>query len=196
MKKWLIFSGIAVVALIGVVGGALLFQTSDLDRLHAGIAATHDNVEHMAADELLALDRDEFVLFDVREADEFAVSHLPGAVLVDPDMRAAEFAAHFGESLEGKRAIFYCSVGVRSSILADRVAEMVEKSTGNAPVNLIGGLFKWRNENRQLVTVAGQLTGDIHPYDDYWGRLIEDRESISYSPKTKPQTATGAHLHD
>ncbi|MAY21130.1 MAG: sulfurtransferase [Erythrobacteraceae bacterium] len=184
MKKRLIFGGIAGVALIGAVGGALLFQTSDLDRIHAGIAATHNNVEHIAADDFVALDSDEFVLFDVREADEFAVSHLPGAVLVDPDITAAEFTTRFGDSLEGKRAIFYCSVGVRSSNLADRVAELVEDSTGNAPVNLIGGLFKWRNEGRELVTASGQSTGDIHPYDDYWGRLIEDRETISYKPET------------
>ncbi|MEO1167879.1 MAG: rhodanese-like domain-containing protein [Pseudomonadota bacterium] len=186
MKKRLIFGSIAVIALIGAVGGALLFQTSDLDRIHAGIAATHDNVDHMSADDLLALGSDEFVLFDVREADEFAVSHLPGAVLVDPGMSAAEFATRFGEKLEGKRAIFYCSVGVRSSILADRVAKLVQNSTGNTPVNLIGGLFKWRNEGRELVTDTGQPTGDIHPYDDYWGRLIEDRETISYLPETQP----------
>jgi rhodanese-related sulfurtransferase len=181
-KKRLVFCGLAGFALLAAVGGAALFQTSDLGRIHYGIAASYDTVEHLAADDYSALDPDDVVLFDVRENEEFAVSHLPGAILVDPDISEEEFAEAFSDKLQGKRAIFYCSVGVRSSILADRVAELVERETGKRPVNLIGGLFQWHNEDRALISASGAATDAIHPFDDYWGRLIEDEKAVSYLP--------------
>lgn len=178
-----VFGGLAGFRLLGVAVRAVLSRTSDIDRIHAGIAATHGNVEHMTADDFSALGSDEVVLFDVREPDEFAVSHLPDAVLVDPGMSVSEFAARFSDRLSGKRVIFYCSVGVRSSILAERVAKLVEALSGKTPVNLIGGIFRWRNEGLRLVTISGNSASAVHPYDDYWGRLVEDREAVSYLPR-------------
>ena len=181
-KKKLVFGSITGIALLAVVGGVALFQTSDLERIHSGIAASYDTVEHLSADDYSALGPDEVLLFDVREDDEFAVSHLRGAILVAPDISEEDFALKFADKLRGKRAIFYCSVGVRSTILADRVAELVERESGKPPINLIGGLFKWHNEDRTLISASGAATDAIHPFDDYWGRLIEDEQAVSYSP--------------
>lgn len=58
----------------------------------------------------------------------------------------------------------------------------VEARTGSAPRNLIGGLFQWSNENRSLVTTDATPTNAIHPYNDDWGRLIKDRNTIRYTP--------------
>lgn len=181
MKTSFWIAGLIGFASIGSLAGAAFFQTSDLDRIHDGIEAAHEGVEHISGDHLASLPADEIVLFDVREAGEFAVSHLPGAILVNPQMGKAEFEDRFGESLKGKRAVFYCSVGVRSSMLAERVADLIEDRTGKAPSNLIGGLFQWSNENRAMILPNGVTTSAIHPYDAYWGRLIENRQAISYS---------------
>lgn len=183
LKEWAILNLIASIRLRVVACGSVFFKKFDIDKVHGRIAADHDSIEHISANDLVALRTDEIVLFDVREPDEFAVSHLPGAVLLDPDTSASEFAAQFGERLSGKRVVFYCSVGFRSSILASRVAQIVKVSSGNTPANLIGGIFKWRNEGRSLVTKYGSATRNVHPYDDRWGRLINDREALSYLPK-------------
>ena len=182
MKRGLLLTGIAGIGLIATLGGIALYQTSDLERIHAGIEASYDAVEHVSAEEFSSLDPDQIVLFDVREQDEFAVSHLPGANLVDPAMTREEFAASFADKLQGKRAVFYCSVGMRSSILANRVAAIVEQETGRPPANLIGGLFQWHNDERGLVSAVGKETDAIHPFDDYWGRLIKDEKAVSYLP--------------
>ena len=182
MKRGLLLTSIPGVGLIATLGGIALFQSSDLERIHAGIEASYGSVEHMAAQDFSSLDSDQVMLFDVREPDEFAVSHLPGAILVDPAMTKEEFVEAFADKLRGKRAVFYCSVGMRSSILADRVAAIVERETGRKPANLIGGLFQWHNDERVLVSAAGKETDAIHPFDDYWGRLIEDEQAISYLP--------------
>lgn len=180
MAKRVILGGMA---LIGGMIAAVLFRRTGLGRIHAGIAATYTRVEHIAAGDFLALNADEYVLFDVRTAHEFAVSHLPGAVMVDPAISEPEFATQFADRLKGKRAIFYCSVGVRSSALADTVAELVEASSGKPPANLIGGIFQWANEGRALVTRAGAATSKIHPYNKFWARLIKDRQSTSHLPE-------------
>ena len=181
MRPKFLFASVFGLTAIAAVTGAIFFQTSDLDRIHDGIEATHQRVDHISADQLIALPTDKVVLFDVREADEFAVSRLPGAIRVDPEMDEYEFEDRFAGILEGKTAVFYCSVGVRSSILAERVADLIEDTTDKAPLNLIGGLFQWSNENRAMVSTGGEPTSAIHPYDSYWGRLIENRQAISYT---------------
>ena len=182
MKKPLLIGGaVALLAMVGI-GGAVFWQTSDLERIQAGIEASHEGVEHIAADDFAKLSPSDVILFDVRENEEFEVSHLAGAIQVSPDIGAAEFEERFGQQLKGKTAIFYCSVGVRSSILAERVADLVEQWTGDAPMNLIGGAFQWSNDGRAMVTPKGGETREIHPFDAYWGRLIQDRGAISYKP--------------
>lgn len=183
MKTGLLFGSLACAALIAGLGGFLVFQSSDLERIHAGIAANYEDVAHIPSEEFATLERSKVVLFDVRESDEFAVSHLPGAIQVAPDITMAEFELRFASELEDKRAVFYCSVGMRSTILADRVAALVERQTGKPPVNLIGGLFQWHNEGRLAVSTSGDATSAIHPFDDYWGRLIEDQAAVSYTPR-------------
>lgn len=182
MKKPLIIGGLVVVAVAAGIGAAGQWPAPEMERIHASIEESHEGVEHIAADDFMKLKPSEVALFDVREVEEFEVSHLPGAIQVSPEITAAEFEAQFGEALNGKTAIFYCSVGVRSSILAERVASLVEQSTGAAPMNLIGGAFQWSNDGRAMITPKGGETRSIHPYDSYWGRLIDNQEVIRTAP--------------
>ena len=95
------------------------------------------------------------MVFDVRTPAEYAVSHLPGAVNVDPDMPAADFLARYGDSVDGKTAVFYCSVGVRSSRLASRVARELKARGAVAVDDMAGGIFAWHGEARPLVDAEG-----------------------------------------
>ncbi|MDY7098153.1 MAG: rhodanese-like domain-containing protein [Pseudomonadota bacterium] len=182
MKRSFAFKVVAGLAAIGAIGAFLFAQTSDLDRIHQGIAAKYTGIDHIPAEDFAALSGEDVIVFDVREAEEFAVSHLSGAIQVSPDISDTEFKERFAGQLKGRRAVFYCSVGVRSSILAQRVAALVENRTGMAPANLIGGIFNWSNDGRPMVSRQNSGTQSVHPYDDYWGRLIENRDAITYAP--------------
>jgi rhodanese-related sulfurtransferase len=112
------------------------------------------------------------VLFDVRERAEYETSHLAGAIHVAPGTSGAAFLATHGRTLAGKTAVFYCSVGLRSGIMVDRVAKALPAG-GARPVvmNLRGGVFRWFREGRALEREGGAAT-TVHPYDASWGKLL------------------------
>lgn len=126
--------------------------------------------------------RDAPILLDVRSPEEFAVSHLPGALRVDPDANDAEVLKAIGSAAEGRDIIFYCSVGVRSTMLAQRVHAALAKNGAGAIANLSGGIFAWHNADRRLVGVDGKTTDLVHPFDGEWGRLVKRQDRVSYRP--------------
>ena len=103
------------------------------------------------------------VLLDIRSAEEFAVSRIPGARHVPPET-VVDFAERELASLDRSQLIVvYCAVGVRSAAAARDL-----KFLGFTQVkNLRGSLFQWANEGRAL---EGATV--VHPYDDYWGKLL------------------------
>jgi rhodanese-related sulfurtransferase len=116
---------------------------------------------------------DRVVLVDVRTQEEFARSHLPGAVRVSPEARGtAELVAAVG-SLEGKVVVFYCSIGLRSSRLMVRIGQALREKGAAQLYNLSGGIFRWRNEHRPLVA-EGSPTNAIHAYNPLWRQFLID----------------------
>ena len=166
MIKWLL-----IMLAVTTAAAALLFWQPSLESIHKKIVNGFDSVKHMSADEFSLLDSSQTIVFDVREEGEFAVSHLPNAVLVSPDLDAQEFIKDYSDLIIGKQAVFYCSVGRRSSDLVQRVQQLNPKLK---LVNLEGGLFNWVNQERDVVGKG------IHPYNAYWGRLIDDPNKIQY----------------
>jgi len=122
----------------------------------------------------------DFLLLDVREADEFAVSRLGGAERVDPGIWRWSFMNRFADRVRGKTVIFYCSVGVRSSRLAEQVQSALKERGAKAVYNLDGGIFAWHNEGRTLVNTKGE-TQFVHPFDEYWGRLVKRADLLRKS---------------
>jgi rhodanese-related sulfurtransferase len=103
------------------------------------------------------------ILLDIRSAEEFAVSRIPGARHVPPEA-VLDFAERELASADRKQLIVvYCSVGLRSAVAARDL-----RFLGFTQVkNLRGSLFQWANERR---TLEGGTA--VHPYDDYWRRLL------------------------
>lgn len=109
----------------------------------------------------------EMILFDVREAEEFALSRLPGARRLPPDMPAAAFRAAHGAEVAGARVVFYCAVGWRSGRMLERVQATIASAGPAALYNLRGGLFRWRAEGLPLDGAT-----EVHHYDAAWGQLL------------------------
>ncbi len=109
----------------------------------------------------------EMVLFDVREAEEFALSRLPGAIRLPPDMPAGAFRAAHGARVGGAQVVFYCAVGWRSGKMLERVQATIASARPAALYNLRGGVFRWRAEGLPLEGDA-----EVHHYDAAWGQLL------------------------
>ncbi len=124
-------------------------------------------VQHISTDELAAIleEHTDFTLLDTREPEEYEVSHIQGAFL-------AEGVRDALKALQDKRredlVIVYCSVGYRSSNIANKLAR---RGFTNV-VNVEGSLFKWANENRPVFS-GDKVVDKVHPYDEYWGRLLD-----------------------
>lgn len=103
-------------------------------------------------------------ILDVREPDEYAVSHLPGALQVDPDASATDVVARIDPS---RPVVAYCSVGYRSSALVQRLRD----ARFTQATNLKGSIFAWANEGRPLES-AGRAVSVVHPYDATYRRLL------------------------
>lgn len=105
------------------------------------------------------------LLLDVREPEEYEVSHLRDAVPAPTRKKALE-------ALEGsspdRPVVLYCSVGYRSSEVADYLA----KKGFRKVYNLEGSIFAWANEGRPIYR-GGERVDVVHPYDRVWGKLLK-----------------------
>ena len=117
----------------------------------------------------------DYLIFDVREPGEFNVSHIKGAAFLSPATWSSGFFKKYGSQIEGKKIIFYCSVGVRSSKMAAYLKDELMANGAVEVYNLKEGLFGWANEARPMVNKQGP-TPYIHPYNDHWGQLIKSKD--------------------
>ena len=139
-----------------------------LDKITREITAEFPQVPTLTPAELAAWlddpDREAPILLDVRELNEFAVSHLPGARRVDPDADVKKLLA----SLTPKRpVVLYCSVGYRSSKLA---AQLLRAGASDVR-NLEGSIFRWANEGFPLER-DGMPAHRVHPYSSRYAEML------------------------
>ncbi len=104
-----------------------------------------------------------FLLLDIREPHEYAVSHLPGAIHVHPNEVVAYANRNLTTHPKKNTIVVYCAVGVRSAAAAQSLAGLGFSNV----VNLTGSIFAWANEGRALA--GGAL---VHPFDAHWGQLL------------------------
>ena len=128
-------------------------------------------VPQMTTRQLAAIRADgaapDIVLLDARTAAEFKVSHLLGAVLASNTRMALDALV---ANDRDRTIVVYCSVGYRSSRLAE---ELRARGFENVS-NLEGSLFQWANEGRPLYR-GEQRVYQAHPYDEEWGQLLDRR---------------------
>jgi len=150
---------------------------SEWDSVKARIRSEFPGVERISAEELKAqLDSHRPILLDVRSAEEYRVSHLPGAIRVEPDGNLPETLANLDRNA---RVVAYCSVGYRSS----RLVELLKKEGFSSVKNLEGSIFEWANKGYP-VERDGKSVLEVHPYDEKWGRLL-DPSLHAYRPGEK-----------
>lgn len=119
-------------------------------------------------------------ILDCRAEDEFNISHIDGAVRINYESSPEEILklAEIDQSRKDPMdVVCYCSVGYRSSLVAEKLQDYIKKSTDTASTslsvyNLEGSLFKWANEKRHMVNSQGETTQFAHPYNAVFGKLL------------------------
>jgi rhodanese-related sulfurtransferase len=118
-----------------------------------------------------------FCFLDVRKKSEFRVSRLPEAIRLDPKWEGSKIhevlQEHAGE-LRGKRIVFYCTVGGRSSKKAEILQDFCTELGAKEVLHLAYGLMGWVNQDlgHLLVSEIG-LKNKIHPYNEEWSSLLK-----------------------
>lgn len=170
-KATLVIAAIAVTVGVGAVAFALKpwAGNGQLD-LNEMIATVHEkfpdvtHIDTLGVKALIAKQPDVQIV-DVREPDEFEAGHIPGAINVPPETPDEELLAKV--HADGP-VVVYCSVGWRSSILAQRL-----KAAGRTNVtNYAGSIFAWANAEQPVQSTTGTVK-TVHPFDSYWGRYLK-----------------------
>ena len=163
---------IFVAAALCGVGAWVLAGPSDFAAMKREVRSRFPEVAQLSTGELAAWlgdsKRAQPVLLDVRTEKEFAVSHLHGAIRVEPSAKADEVLARLPA---GRPVVAYCSVGYRSSAVAERL-----KKAGVVTVyNLEGSIFQWANEGRPL-EAHGHPADKVHPYNGKFGKMLDEKK--------------------
>jgi rhodanese-related sulfurtransferase len=157
-----------------LVGGAVALTAGRpiaFEVLKRRTAARFPEVKWITGDELARWQADtgqpQPVILDARTEPEFALSHIRGAVRIDPyrpSLRALDVPL-------SSAIVVYSSAGYRGA----RVTSWLGKQGYTSVTNLAGGIFQWVNRDRPVFREEGRPTALVHPYDRRWGYLVERR---------------------
>lgn len=122
------------------------------------------NINPSVANELIL--NNETLILDVRNPEEYDVSHLAKAMRYEPDLV---------NGLELDTPILvYCTVGVRSGKLAK---ELQDKGFTNVK-NIDLGIINWKNKGFGVVDKNGGPTEKVHVYNRFFGTWLKKGEGV------------------
>jgi rhodanese-related sulfurtransferase len=171
MRTWLKVFLITIVLPI-LLGGIVLLVAGRpiaFEVLQRRIAARFPQVKWITSQDLARWQADtaqpQPLILDARTPPEFQISHLKGAVLIDPYRPSLR---PLTGSRPSESVVVYSSAGYRGAA----VAGWLGRAGYTSVVNLSGGLFKWANEGRPLFQGENRPATLVHPYDQKWGLLL------------------------
>lgn len=112
----------------------------------AAEAAQQSELTEMSVVELKQLldsSKDNYLLVDVRNPNEYEIAQIPGSVLVPlPDIEDGNGIAQIQEKLNGHRLIVHCKMGGRSA----KALSILKAKAGIDGTNVTGGILAWSKE--------------------------------------------------
>lgn len=110
------------------------------------------------------------LLLDAREWEEYEVSHIENAIYVGySKFNGKKFQKQYPD--KEQTIVVYCSLGVRSEDIAEKLQKMGYKNVKN----LYGGIFLWKNLGFEVVKGSegnGVRTDSIHAFSKEWSKYL------------------------
>jgi rhodanese-related sulfurtransferase len=131
------------------------------------------NKESVAYVSVEQLKPESVILLDARKKEEYDVSHLKEAIWIGHK----EFEENdvLGKVPNKEDSIVvYCSIGVRSENIGERLIKMGYKNVQN----LYGGIFEWKNNGGKVYNLKGKETDSVHAFNKHWGKLLRQGEKV------------------
>ena len=126
------------------------------------------SVPYISVQELRMLQvKEEVILLDTRETEEFTVSKIEGAIQVGYNEFSSEKVLEQIQPTDDL-IVVYCSLGIRS----EEIGEKLKKAGFTNVRNLYGGIFEWKNNEYPVVDSDGNTTEKVHPFSRAWGKWL------------------------
>lgn len=127
------------------------------------------SVPYISVEELKMKKQDQdLVILDAREKEEYEISHISNAHFVGYSNFSSEEFSHIFTN-KSTTIVVYCSVGIRSETISEKLAEAGYKNV----YNLYGGIFKWKNTGYVVFDNHEDKTEKIHTFSKYWAKYLE-----------------------
>ncbi|MDO8180023.1 MAG: rhodanese-like domain-containing protein [Undibacterium sp.] len=110
------------------------------------VAAAKSRIQEITQDEAEQAIRESDMLIDVREADEFAMGHIPGAMLIPRGLLEFKFSSTPEFSSRDLSIVIYCKTSGRAALAASALHDM-----GYLKVKSIaGGFDAWAGAGKPI----------------------------------------------
>ncbi len=160
--------------LIVLTVSASIFPQGKLDRALRNLNS--ETVPYIYVKDLDNLE--DIVLLDARKKYEFEVSHLKNAIWVGYSSFEQETVNALIQD-KNTPIIVYCSIGVRS----EDIGEKLLKAGYTNVKNLYGGIFEWKNQDKEVYNNNAVKTDSVHAFDKLWGKLLTKGTKVYGSKK-------------
>lgn len=123
--------------------------------------------------------KENILLLDSREKIEYETSHIENAVCIGYDKFRVKKVKKILPQDKDEPIVVYCSLGIRS----EDVAEKLKKAGYTNVYNLYGGIFEWKNNDNPIVDNKGNITENVHTFNEDWSIWLKKGIKI-YQKKT------------
>lgn len=130
------------------------------------------NIPYITVQEL-AMPKTTVILFDAREENEFNISHLKNSIFIGHKHFSIDSVLNKVPN-KNEKVVIYCSIGVRSEIIAYKLKKVGYKNV----FNLYGGIFEWKNNNFPIYNSMEKETDSVHVYSAVWGRWLKNGHKV------------------
>lgn len=120
---------------------------NNMKSAHDLVAAAKQRIEEVPLDRAEQAVREADLVLDVREPDEYAAGHLPGAVSVPRGLLEFKLSATPAMTPRDLKVVVYCKSGGRAALAAASMKDMGYLQV----VSLVGGFDGWQSAGYPVV---------------------------------------------
>ena len=111
----------------------------------------------------------DYTILDIREPEEYKVSHIPGAQFFGYKNPSWE---KLNDLDKDESIVLYCSIGYRSEKMGEK---LIKKGFTNVR-NLYGSIFEWANQGLPMENIKNETVPKVHGYNKRWSKWVNNQE--------------------